>query len=506
MRNYNNNNNKASVKSTTKKRSNSKNRRKVSDQIEDTTSTVRGRVGDTRDNDIQWYSKNPELLKAACSVSFGQRAGFRLGMEQTPTIPGVMSLYWNPSLGTGNPSRVAQDNIYSYVVHANSRNTSYDPVDLMMYILGADSVYSMIASLIRAYGIMRNFDGFNEYTPYALIASMGFDYADLKSNYHHMLADINQLIAQSRTIWVPNNIPYIARHFWLNTNVYKDGSSPKSQFYIFNMLNYLQFNPTGSTAGGTLDPKVWSYHDSKVTWSTLVVQVQNAINALRDADAGTMSGDILKAYGPESIYKINYITEDYTVVPVEDEEVLTQIHNANAVDIACGQFLNNGGYIVEKSFQVDDLHPRMFTTGSELFDFFKRDNPTPEEVMIASRLAQREVLCSQVNTKYILNAMNIGSERIQYFAIFQLKDDGDYTKYPFYTNNDANLLTLQFLSAYTMFDWAPLIYNATVDMVKMKATAKAVFGDVENCVTLDANTLSRMHECALLSELDVPAM
>ena len=271
---------------------------------------------------------------------------------------------------------------------------------------------------------MRNFDGYNDYTPYGLIASMGFNYQDLKSNYHHMLADINQLIAQSRTIWVPNNIPYLARHFWLATNVYKDGGSPKSQFYIFNQANYLQYNPTGSTAGGTLDPKVWSTPSSSdIKWSTLITNVQNAINALRDADAGTMSGDILKAYGPESIYKINYITEDYTVIPVEDEEVLTQIHNANAIGFGLKSFVNDNGYLTEKSFTSKTLSPAYLATGSELFDFFKRDNPTPEEVMIASRFSAREVLCSQVGEDFVLNAMNTGSERAHSFCIFQFAAD-----------------------------------------------------------------------------------
>lgn len=483
------------------------NTRKQTNVVDKQTTEVRGTVGDSRDNDINWYNKNPELLKASCSVSFGQRAGFKIGMEKTPTIPGVMSLYWMPSIGNGSPSRVAQDNLYSYVVHANSRNTSYDPVDLMMYVMGADSVFSLIGSLIRVYGIMRNFDGFNDYTPYGLIESMGFDYADLKANYHHMLADINQLIAQSRTIWVPNNIPYLARHFWLSTNVYKDGSSPKSQFYIFNQCTYLQYNPTGTEAGGTLDPKKWSVPtDTRTKWSTLVTNVQSAINALRDADAGTMSGDILKAYGPESIYKINYITEDYTVTPIEDEEVLTQIHNANAIGVPLGKFINQDGYILEESYSSTTLPSNLLCTGSELFDFFKRDNPTPEEVMIASRLSQREVLCSKVNEKYLIDVWNSGSERIYLFCIYQFTADNKFKRYAFHTNNDTAKLQLDLLSAYTMFDWAPLIYEASVDTNKMKATAKAVFGDVENCVSLDAKTMARMHECALLSEFDVPAM
>lgn len=471
-----------------------------------TATEVRGRVGDSRDNDISWYNKNPELLKASCSISFGQRAGFKIGMEETPTIPGVMSLYWVPSIGSGNPSRVAQDNLYSYVVHANSRNTSYDPVDLMEYVLGADSVFSLIGSLIRVYGVMRNFDGYNDYTPYGLIESMGFDYKDLRANYSHMLADINQLIAQSRTIWVPNNIPYLARHFWLSTNVYKDGSSPKSQFYMFNQVSYLQYNPTGSSSGGTLDAKVWSLPGTPKKWSTLINAVQAAINALRDADAGTMSGDILKAYGPESIYKINYITEDYTVTPVENEEVLTQIHNANAIGLGLNNFINVDGYLQEQSVTTDTLLPQFLATGSELFDFFKKDNPTPEEVMIASRLSAREVLCSGVNNKYVLDVLNTGSERINFFCIFQLKADKTFTRYTFHTNNAKEILSLGLLSAYTMFDWAPLIYEATVDTNKMSSTAKAIFGDVENCVSLDAKTLARMHECALLSEFDVPAM
>lgn len=95
---------------------------------------------------------------------------------------------------------------------------------------------------------------------------------------------------------------------------------------------------------------------------------------------------------------------------------------------------------------------------------------------------------------------------MNFFCILQFKEDKTFQKYTFFTNNAESSLTLDLLSAYTMFDWAPLVYAATVDVNKMSATAKAVFGDVENCVSLDAKTLDRMHECALLSEFDVPAM
>jgi len=460
------------------------------------------------DNDIKWYSKNPNLLQAAGQISFGQKCGAQLGFEKTPTIPGVFNIYWYPVYNNAG-IKVAQDNIYSYVVHANSRNTSYEPADLMMYIAGADSVYSAIASLIRVYGLMREYDGMNLYTPNAILHGCGLNYDDLLSNYHKMWSDINYLIAQSHTIWVPSNLPVLARHFWLNTNVYRDGGSPKSQYYQFIMTDVYKFKPTGSEAGGTLEPTAWMRRDATTTWSTLVATVQNMINALRDADIGTMSGDILKAYGQENLYMINEIPIDYRVQPVENEEVLTQIHNCNSLYFTAPSIKQTNGYIQSETYKTTAPNEAMFAVDNGLLDFFKNDNPSAEEVMIATRLSVRGNIVSSVTadtTQYLFSYEAFGTEMVSYFSIVSLDKTGSFSDTYLNTSNDATWVSYEVLAKYSMFDWAPLIYVTSMTADNQNINVLAVIGDVENCITLTSNTLRRLHDCAILSEFDVPAM
>lgn len=45
-------------------------------------------------------------------------------------------------------------------------------------------------------------------------------------------------------------------------------------------------------------------------------------------DIGTMSGDILKAFGENAMFKLESIAEDFSVTPIYSQEVLSQINSA----------------------------------------------------------------------------------------------------------------------------------------------------------------------------------
>lgn len=480
---------------------------KVATQVAKETD-VRGTRNDITDNDLAWYNKNPKLLESVSNISFGQKCGAQLGYKEVPTIPGVFTLYWKPSFSNASVLQVAQDNLYSYVVHANSRNTSYEPADIMMYLLAADSLFSSIGSLIRVYGIMRKYDGMNLYTPKTLIEAMGLNYEDCLANYHKMWADLNYLIAQSHTIWIPNTYSFVARHFWLNSNVYKDGGSPKSQFYLFVQGDLFKYKPDMNEAGGGLTPIAWMRQGSNLKWGVLVETIKTLISALRDADIGTMSGDILKAYGKENLYMINELPIDYQVDAIENEEVLTQIHNSNNQPMWSGDIKQMNGYIQQDTLKstVAEVAPRKFVVDNALLDFFKNDNPTPGEVMIATRLSLRGNLVSQVGDSVLYDIVAQGTEVVVSYAMYYLDSKGKMAVAKVDTSNAAAALDYKTLGILSMFDWAPIIYCTELTTDKLNVKVNNAIGDVENAVILDPGTLERIHNCAFLSEFDVPAM
>jgi len=300
-------------------------------------------------NDIAWYSHNPELLKAASTLPTGTILGTGLdftqqnGVTANPVIPGIMRISYTYAFG-GSDRLVALNqaarSTYSYLVHANSRNYNYTASDLMILILAGAQVFSAMAYVIRAYGIAKTYITDSLYTPDGYLMAMGFDPEDFRSNLSNAWFDINDLIARSSQIWIPNTFPIISRWFWLNTNIYMDAETAKPQTYMFVPDFFLQYSPTSLDTGSALVAagindlqtplESWEVFSTKTqhSWSDWKTLISNMIDALiTDQDRGMIYGDILNAYGKDKLYAMAPITADYTISPVYNAEVLTQIEN-----------------------------------------------------------------------------------------------------------------------------------------------------------------------------------
>lgn len=469
--------------------------------------------GKTRaSNDVVWYANNPELLRAAASVPFSTTTGLKLPWSATcnGTVPGVMALYWIPSIGGSfnTPINAAAQSTYSYVVHANSRNKSYDAPDLMQIILCGSSLFSMVALGIRTYGLMRTFDQRNRYLPKALVQASGFDYDDLVKNLSRMWFDLNEVIARIQQIWIPNDFPFLARWFWMNTNVYVDANTIKGQFYMFVPFYYLCFAETGSwdsnnhiadaelkgwiqyTNTGTVQAP--SFQPLYKTWDAYMSAINLMINRLLEAqDRGIIMGDILKAYGPEKIFTINPITSDYRVEPVYDPEVLSQIENASI-----SPFVYQA---ISQDPKTNDLYTRVYapetqqvqynfslvTPGAiwtkqnpaplnQVLNFHQMEPPTPEQVMVATRLKSagmaglpngKGTSTYKGSTAGGAGPLTCGTEYIADISIFMYggNDTDENTirrrSLPFnYPYTSDNRFDAEFMFEWTSFDWAPWIY------------------------------------------------
>lgn len=485
----------------------------------------------SKDNDVKWYSKNPNLLEAAARIPFFNITGHNVipmdnltASQYSYGVPGVMSINYYPALGpvSNKALKQAMDSMHSYIVHANSRNESYDGPDVMMLVLAGIEVFSFIAQGIRVYGLMRQYDEQNYYMPQGLIRACGFDPEDLKKSYSTMWFDLNRLIAATKQIWVPNTMPLMERRFWMNSNIYKDAESTKAQCYLYKQRQFYKYNPTQTSVGGGLSP-VYAAPNPMLTWAQYISYADTMLDALMsDADRGLIFGDILKAYGSAALYTIDELPIDYKTPIVYSPEVLTQIENTTYCTLGIGSFEQtaDGNIIVvaEKGNAITDSNKG--APNFAVLNFHQKEQPTVDQIVVATRMTSvctNWIMGTANNAQAIVGGtpMACGTEyayNAQIYYATRKKSDLSYAVWiqglQNY-DNSVNPVSTQSQYLWSAFDWAPAIYisqiNTTLDPSKPSQYAPGwAILEYDNYTTVDVETLERLHLAALYSEFGVP--
>lgn len=472
-------------------------------------------------NDPSWYGKNPELLKDAASINTSNVSGDSLLLEENVQIsytskavatPGICTLETSPSIGhTRGGSKavnMAAKNIYSFVRHANSGASNYDAPDLMMAILAADQVFSMLAHAIRAYGTAMVYNQKDRYTPEALITSMGFDFNDIMNNLANYRYRINQLIAQASVIWVPSNMPIVARHFWMYSNIYRDSEDDKAQYYLMVPASTWKFEPATSEQGSSLSVINFNY-SAATKFSTFLDTIQTMLSPIvEDEDMGIMFGDLLKAYGKDNLFSLNMIEDMYTVLPVHNREVLSQIHNSTAVSVTpAGVFQTDTGVIYEGISELG-FFPSTRSSASvltTLLNFWEK-SPSPETVMVSTRL--HALSHRDMNENDAKCTLICGTEYVRLYRLYQY-ENGVLVRKPFRTLLSTNEQDEIDVSAeLSKFDWAPQLhvgnYTAGATQADDRWVFDSLYFDLDNFTIVGDNALIKMNETALFSEFGVP--
>lgn len=514
---------------------NNKNRKNSENTVDQNYEATKCGGSTPKSNDVSWYAKNPELLRAAASLPMSVVTGNSLPFKSGESVPGVMAIDWIPSF-QGNAAsdavNQAANSLYSYVVHANSRNQSYDSVDLMMLIYAGAQAFSFFAHGVRAYGVARMFDQRNKYLPEALLNAMGFNYFDVRDNLSKMWYDLNELVARLSQIWIPNDLPIVERWFWMNSHIYMDSSTVKGQYYVFVPKQVYKYNETLTSQGGGLSPVAGWNPTNKNTWSTYMAIMNEMIDALLNSqDRGIIFGDILKAYGAEKIYSVNTIDVDYMATPVYDMEVLMQIENSISCTIPAGNFMQIQG----KLYHVGaDYNPGQGTGAKPIaadggnygirqaiLNFPFKEEPTPEQIMVATRLMTlglHSILAPGSGQNRVESYMPgiCGTEYVYIYRVYSFGASGklDYALVRSKSSSFKDS-TLRLLHA---FDHSPAVYwvdpsdlpaNNAYPMDSAKTTSPnptSSFSEYNNYTIIDANTLAKMHSTAIYSELGVPVM
>lgn len=487
----------------------------------------------SKPNDPVWYALDEALLRDAASIAYSNAVGTGITLQYTdngteqPTahtdtwnVPGigVIELTATPGYSADATSaiNIAAKNIYSFVRHANSGSANYESPDLMLYILAMGNLYAGLSWMQRVYGVARLYSQKNRYYPKSVLRAMGVDFDSIQNNLADFRYYINTCALKLSALSVPKVMPLFSRWTWLNSGLYLDSENAKAQLYIFNLVHLWKFDATGEQTGGSLVPQ-----DINASTSLLATfeDIRNNFDAMLgaiiyDEDMNIMSGDIMKAYGKENLYEIASVDEGYQVLPEFNLEVLSQIQNTTMVGRQLRTGSSSSGNIFKitqengvikfapTAFLAADNTNRLATIScTKLFNMYK-DDPTPADTMVASRLSVIGNFKSG-SSENISNLVSFGSELCNAFVVVKT------TEYTSGSNSDLAVIQLpaagtasdlQNISAISVFDYHPLLISANAS----GEIANYVFFDSENITTLEQSTLAKMHETAILSELGVP--
>lgn len=466
----------------------------------------------SKSNDWRWYAQNEALLRDSASFPYTWPLGTRLNMGgevavdvNKGSIPGIMAIHTAPAFGwsdqSNSPINVAMRNIYSFVRHANSGSAMYDAPDLMLYLGAMDNLYSYLSYLKRIYGVAMTYSLTNRYYPKAIVEAMGVDFDSLQSNLADFRAAINVLAVKIGSLCVPASMSYFAKHMWMYDGYYLDSNQDKAQTYLFVPDGFFQFGLDDDGAGmlyykplGMWD-SIGSTTPSQVEMSDLLdyhqlIDYGNQLimPILTSEDMNIMSGDILKAFGSNMLYKVDGVSETYTVLPSYDEEVLSQIENLSLIGsyvpgVSLVQDVTKGWLNFTPALQ----HPYAFPAGQSThpgynvylannFVNFHHDQVSPADTMVATRMSNiAHSIDYEENT---LTYHTIGSEIACYAYIYYYSEwNGSWLLTRSRTLYQSNTGVVSFMSESSKI---PVTVSGRVSMY---TDAKSTTGDLTSSVS-----------------------
>lgn len=491
-------------------------------------------------NDPAWYASNPILLRDAASYPFSFVTGASnihdpsiwkdSNIEVSPNtqVPGIASYHIYPTVGTSmnatDPINVASQSVYSFVRHANSGHSNYDPADLMIYIMAMANMYSFLVWCQRLYGYALTYDQRNRYIPKDLIRTNNVDADDLTNNLANFRFWINTLIAKMVSFAVPATMSVFSRMSFMYSDYYIEGTSIKEQLYQFVPDGFYKFGLDEQSIGNL----TWEAFDWSVpmTVSKVMEYGETMFNAIwSQEDFGIMSGDILKAYG-DNIIKLSQIPEAYSMVPKFDPMVLTQMKNADLVRVTptrIAQSTTDGSILQRlspKAFAADEKHYNIASTlGAQYISIFNAgmmctlrdynvltvdtDQPTPDVVIEATRLKiaydayKGWYKCgTEIVTKVTLTTEPGEDMDILPIVTGFLNQDGDVP-----VNREINKLN----EVARNFHFLPKIWIMYIDATTNKLLVNSIF-DIDNFTVLSNEDIIKLHEAATVNMFAVPSI
>lgn len=494
-------------------------------------------------NDPDFWMGLGEYSKDVARISTMQPIGSKIpspvmGHEYW-TPAGIMRIDYIPYFGElSSPVdalNIAAKKLYDEINSKNSRNPSYDPSDLMIYVIAVANAWALHSYVKRIVGMYNTFIPLNKYWWQQVMLSMGIAPISTNEDIIKWRNLLNRMAIKLNNLIVPNNIPYFKRAYMMSEFVYADAPLAKASLYYYSpaaLMKY-EYDTTGGTQIGRLTNVTTPWFSN--VGSVTPEQVENYFNALtvnlfNDSDINTMSADIMKAYGLENCFHLPLVDESYSILPFYDEMMGMELHNARICYSMYDALLNGKTYGIRQDMNSNSLAANgkveiVKTHGdapilyggsaghkSIPLDFWK-DNPNEAEVMEATRLCYYPSDFANHDTDpdhpgdYDTVVINAGCELLIMDTIFEFewftnkwtfRQKSGCIYIPFLPSHTT--ANLDKISKVSKFGCAPISYvvepmNGETEV----PTVQEIICDTTNFTTIDSVTLKNMHDAATLS-------
>lgn len=496
-------------------------------------------------NDVSWYQNFPQFSKDVATLPFSTQVGVPMQLSSQvgesaitlkTTVPGVMRIGFFPTVGVSNdnssPLNRSSLRFYSALRNKQKASAPYDPADAMISMVALDSAYMYWAFLRRAYGVAQLFSPVNRYYPRALLIAMGIS-TTILDNLAEFRAYINRYAISLGQFATPK-FDMLYRHQWMCSGLYADQPTTRAQTYLFVPEGYWIYDNTAQQ-GTTLNYVMWQDPGATGVTQHNLAEIEtfgnNLINALAgDEDIGRITGDIYAAFGSSNTFQAEETSDGYTILPLYNETVLSQIENAKMCNgwatgytptITQNPSVNNGAILFQPivagapfkltGTDANYLDPRMQT--DNVLNAHT-DSPTPDFVMEATRLIFSGTYNMSNNQSLAHTTItSCGSDICTNMRVIQVNPSTlAFRSLKVNTNaiitdvvTDQQLASV--ISQISNFDWHPILYvyddeDPTAGI--QNEWLQGFFGDVDNITPLPDNQLAMIHEAAMLSLFDIP--
>lgn len=462
-------------------------------------------------NDPKWYSKFPQLVADTARIWFSKPTGYTqkpatdLAIDISCT-PGIMTFDYVPIPGiskdASSPINTVARAAYVFQRYVNSGAKIYESSDLMMYFLAMDSCLSTWSMALRAYGIARYFSAVNRYRAPEIMKALGFD-PSIAGDLARFRAVINTYVAKLASYAVPGTMDFFRRHVAMAGNIYRDAMDEKSQLYAFRPAVYYVWDDQSDPNGSKLTAKMMPYMTDGVymTIDDIESIMSEQFNKIVESeDCGIMTGDIVKSY-KDDILRLTMVPDEFTILPVYDEMMLSQIENATL-----GANYTLTDITQDVTNQIIVYNPTFGNSGYDrIVDYINlhTDSPTPEEIMEATRLT-----VDYKTESGVVTINSVGSEFIVGSNIWFYNSLGEYKNYVWgtifgltlsdgYYDGEEVRQTLRLIDRLSKFRRHPryMVSANSAGAFYMNLWEVGNLAEIENNIDL-------LHQTALLSMFD----
>lgn len=487
-------------------------------------------------NDPAWWMKQGQLAKDAATFSTFNATGapykgFEMG-RPVFTPAGIARYDYIPFFGdidsVVHPLNVSAKLMYDMVNAKNSRNSSYDPSDLMLYTVCVANAWVIHSFIQRIVGFYTTFDPMNRYWWVPLMESMGVSHVSVQHDIVAWRNLANRIAVKLNMLSVPNGISYYQREMFMCNGVYMDAPTVKASMYYFSPAALFKWEYDDEGKGKAVLHQTPWYSPGALT-SVTPADVEAYFNDItenlfNDSDITSMGADVIKAYGRENCFALPYIDETFAIAPAFRPEVNLQLHNARICSLAEEAATTRPYKLVQDMDR--NIITASYNTGQQYgdpsfvfwavdqkpeyelpLDFFI-DNPTVEDFIEATRL-----LYHYTPGTY---KMNCCTELLIDDTIFTFESNPttrEWTLTPVRHNTVVSLDTAAYpdrtvpqlsarLAAISKFDNGPLTYVAQRDSSSSQfAVPKSMrcVSDLTNFSTMSGGELDTLNEACTLS-------